>query len=203
MTRTPTTFIGAFLDVAFGGISFTFDAIIQEDAQYSGTLTKNPIESGAEVNDHFFLTPQILTLNIEVSNTPFNPETSDIVNIASQTTGLASNASTERRVAGLEILKKLQAIAEPFGVQTGLDLFENMLILDIKTIDNAENAGVLEAIVTLQEAIFTETQIGLLTKETISDDIKPQAKKLNKGKAQEDTRRKSYAAQAVDKIFGD
>lgn len=208
MKRRPTTFIGVFPNEddpfqPFPGFDLTFDATMQEDAQYSATLTKNPIESGAEVNDHFFLAPRTLTLSIFVSNTPFDPKSTDLVTIANQNAGLASSAGSERRIAGLEILKKLQAIARPFSVQTGLDLFNNMLIIDLKTTDNAESRGELAAVVTMQEAIFTEAENFKLVREVLPPEMKPQAEIKEKGKAQEDAKRKSLAAAAYDKLLGD
>ncbi len=181
-----------------------FDATISESAKYSAVLTKNPIESGAEVNDHFYLAPRTLALEVGVTNTPMNENTNDIINQASQLIGTASSASAERRKSALELLKAIQAGGEPFDVQTGLDLHKNMLILDIATVNNAELSGALVAIVTLQEALFTETSVGLLPREILPTEMKPKAEVKKKGKTQEATGSefKSNAAALADKIFG-
>ena len=46
-----------FIDTILGPVGF--DAVLSETISASSTVTSNPIESGAEVNDHIFTNPKI------------------------------------------------------------------------------------------------------------------------------------------------
>jgi hypothetical protein len=129
-----------------GGL--TFDATFEESHESELNVTDNPVETGVTVSDHAYMSPLRLTITAGVTNTPLYTPGSD---------QFASEVS--RRIKAYELLTTLQRNAEPFDVQTGLKLYKNMLCLNVRTVDNKDNANVLDFVAELREVIIVNTQV--------------------------------------------
>lgn len=103
--------------------------VISESHSSTIEITGNPIETGAEVNDHAYVKPKEVTLDIADANAAL--------------TYNAIVAFQESRV--------------PFYLITGLKLYKNMLVQAIDAYRDKDNYAVLKATVYLREVIIVST----------------------------------------------
>ena len=190
-----TTFIGTILgDIAF-------DAVLSENISASSVVTSNPIETGAEINDHIYANPKSYTLNAGVSNTPLRVLDSDIFSSGST---VGESGGSGRRVAAWEILNKLHIAGEPFTVQAGLETLSNMVIVSLDAPNDSLTSGSLFVSATLVEIIVVSAEESQLSAEQLkSIQTKQQATSgVNKGKVSKVPKtEKSLALQAFE-MFG-
>ena len=92
-------------------------------------ITSNPIETGAEVNDHAYIKPNAVTLEV-----------------ASASAAATYNA-----------LVAFQKSRVPFTLVTGLSVFPNMLIQRVEADRDKDTSHILRARVDLQEVIIVDT----------------------------------------------
>ena len=144
----------------------TFDATFSEEHSSELSVTENPIETGALVSDHAFMKPLKVKVVAGVSDilTPTgNPEYGE---------------GAGRAQTAFEMLCELQKSAEPFDVQTGLKVYENMVCESIQTAQDSQSASILYFTASLREVLIVETESTTYT-------AHPQAQKTkNKGEVQ-------------------
>lgn len=92
-------------------------------------LTSNPIETGAEVNDHAYIKPKKVELEVADGNAAMTYQ--------------ALVAFQESRV--------------PFVLVTGLQMYQNMIITGIDVTRNATHSRVMKATVHIREVKIAET----------------------------------------------
>lgn len=117
--------------IAFSGVigPVPIGVIISEKHGSEVEITGNPIETGAEVNDHAYVRPKEIVLEVADSS--------------AATTFAALVAFQESRV--------------PFTLVTGLTVYEDMLIQSIDATRDAENSRILRATVTCRQVIIVST----------------------------------------------
>mgnify|MGYP000038249421 CR=1 FL=1 len=106
-----------------------FDCVISEDHVSEIEITSNPIETGAEVNDHAYIKPKQVTLDVADANA-----------------ALVFNE-----------LVRFQESRVPFFMITGLTLYRNMLIQAIDATRDKDTARILRATIVLREVIIVST----------------------------------------------
>ena len=131
---------------SMGGL--VFDAVFEETHEAELEVTDNPVETGVVVSDHAFMKPLKVTLSAGVTDTPLVVATND---------PFASDAGRSRRA--FELLTELQKRAEPFDLQTGLKLYENMVCTSIRTSQDKDSSGALLFTAELREVIIVYTQV--------------------------------------------
>lgn len=124
-----------------------FDAVLRESHGADLTITDNPVETGVKVSDHAYMEPRTVTIEAGVSDTPLQ-----------QTAGDSFAGDTSRSRQAYALLEQLQAAAEPFTVQTGLKLYENMLVKRLSADQDSGTAGALLFTAELREVIIVNTQ---------------------------------------------
>ena len=125
-----------------------FDAVFEETHEADLEVTDNPVETGVVVSDHAFMKPLRVKISAGVSDTPLAVVTDD---------PFASDAGRSRRA--FELLTELQKRAEPFDLQTGLKLYENMVCTSIRTSQDKDSSGALLFTAELREVIIVYTQV--------------------------------------------
>lgn len=105
------------------------NVVVREKHSFEIGITSNPIETGAEVNDHAYVMPKKLTLEIADGN------------------------ATETLAA----LVALQESRVPFVCVSGWHVYRNMLVKAINADRDAAFSKVLRATVDLQEVIIVDT----------------------------------------------
>lgn len=159
-----------FIDTLLGPVGF--DAVLSETISASSTVTSNPIETGAEINDHIFTNPKIYTLSAGVTNTPLSLLSDDIFTTGIFTVG---DSGGGRREAAWEVLNILHDAGDTFSVQAGLELLDNMVITSIDTTTDAATQGALLFSATLQQLTIVDTALEQLSAEQLQTIAKPKA----------------------------
>lgn len=131
---------------SMGGL--VFDAVFEETHEAELEVTDNPVETGVVVSDHAYMKPLRVSLSAGVTDTPLAVSTNDT---------FASDAGRSRRA--FELLTELQKKAEPFDLQTGLKLYQNMVCTSIRTSQDKDSSGALLFTAELREVIIVYTQV--------------------------------------------
>lgn len=106
--------------------------VLSEDHSSTIEITGNPIETGAEVNDHAYIKPKEVTLDIADANA-----------------ALTYNA-----------IVRFQESRVPFYLVTGLRLYKDMLVQSIDAYRDKDNSKILKATIYLREVIIVSTATG-------------------------------------------
>jgi len=107
--------------------SIEMDASLDEDHRLDSIVTRNPIEDGSQYSDHIVLLPIVLELTCRVSDTSLY-----YFSIAQAgKEGRANQAYFE--------LVKLQNNRKPFDVDTGIRVYENMVIENLSVPRNSKD----------------------------------------------------------------
>jgi hypothetical protein len=199
-----------FIDVYLGEkpTDVGFDCVPREGITSEAVVTKNPVEVGAEVSDHFYVLPTVVSLQIIVSNTPLREAQDDIVS----KDGFGSTGAKTRASAAWIILKKIQGSAKPFTVQTGFERLTDMVITSMSAERTSETSGALICDIVLTRINLTRTRSILLPIDTVKYqadkvkalgpgfmlqyDMRTKATPVDKGKVQSDET-KTLAYQSI------
>jgi hypothetical protein len=128
-----------------GGL--TFDAVFKESHTAELEVTDNPVEGGVTVSDHAYMKPLMLTITAGVSDTPLAVKEDDL---------FASDSGRSKRA--FELICDLQRLAEPFAVQTGLKLYENIVCTRITADQDKDSSNALLFTAELREVIIVSTE---------------------------------------------
>lgn len=116
-----------------------FDALFSTEHQSSLTITEHPVQTGANISDHVYMDPQILTFEIGMSD----------VMKSSIPGQFSDNAS--RSVSAYLKLRQLQTQGLPITVVTRLGTYKNMMVENITAPEDNKTTFALRATVTLKE----------------------------------------------------
>jgi hypothetical protein len=105
------------------------DVIVRETHRNTLGITENPIETGAKVTDHAYVEPKKLTLEF----------------------------ASDNAVATYNALVRFQESRVPFIIVSGLTVYQNMLIKELRVTRDATYSRVLDGLCELQEAIIVST----------------------------------------------
>lgn len=106
-----------------------------EDHESTISITKVPVEFGADITDHAYIEPKTVTIKGMIGP------------------GFRGIGSFSR-AAGYQALVRYQESRVPFTLITGLDFYRNMLIQSISVPRNPDNANVLEFTAKLQQVLI-------------------------------------------------
>jgi hypothetical protein len=123
---------------------YVFDAVIRTEHQQRIEATQHPVQSGANIKDHAIIMSARVVLEIGMSDAmdSFTP---------GQWTGDASKS-----VNTYQTLKSIAVARQPLTITTRLNVYTNMLLMDISAPDTAETRFGLRATVVFEE-LFTGT----------------------------------------------
>jgi len=126
--------------------SVTIDAVISESATSTATLTKNPVEKGADTTDHIRIEPMKFTARGIVSDTP--------VQIAGNLVNIFKNSGFRISQQVWDKLLILQAKREPFQLVQGLKSYDNIVIEQLTYTQDASTNNVLIFDCTMSEIVL-------------------------------------------------
>lgn len=145
------------------------DVIISEGASSNARVTKNPVENGADMNDHIIIEPMTFNMTAVVSNSISN--ILDLPNALDRT----------RAQSAWNDLLELQTSRVPFTLVQGLKSYNNVVIQSLTESQDKDTSKGLFFTATLTEIIIASTD-GAPTTTYISSDISDQmAPKQNGG----------------------
>lgn len=156
---------------SMGGL--VFDAVFREQHESSLEVTENPVETGVEVADHAYMAPLRCTISAGVSDVTLRDNPSDPY---AQGQGRAREA--------FRLLTELQAKAEPFDVQTGLKLYENMVCTRLSTEQDKDSSSALIFTAELRQVIVVNTQTVTYPPRKSGSTNQQASKKREKGEQQ-------------------
>jgi len=143
---------------------FDFDSVVSEDHTSRLEICENPVETGVLMSDHVFMRPRELVIQAVVTNTPLEMRTPDHDKVTELNTDKAwlipadSTDSETRAQRAFGLLLALQESGNPFNIQTGLKLYEDMLVKELTTTTDANTEGGLVFRATVREVQFTSTE---------------------------------------------
>ena len=127
------------------------DVTIKESATANNKVTKNPVESGADMNDHIIIEPMSFTMVGAVSNVGGN--------IIEQTGNIAASAlgAKSRGPATWEDLLRLRRDKKVFTLVQGIKSYENVTLLSLTQNTDKSTANALFFSASFTEVIFPGT----------------------------------------------
>ena len=149
-----------------------FDATFTEDHTSDLEVTDNPIETGALVSDHAFMLP----LRVQI--------TAGVSDILTPSGNPAYGGGSGRAQTAFQLLTELQKAAEPFIVQTGLKVYENMVCESIRTSQDRDSANILYFTASLREVLIVETESTTYPPRAGGSTTQQASKPVNRGETQ-------------------
>jgi hypothetical protein len=137
------------------------DAVINEGASATVRVTENPVEFGANMNDHIITEPMAFTVTGIVSNISSN-KIGQFLRVPT----IFSQGITKSKEAW-EALLKLQANGSLFELVQGLKTYSNVTILSLNHNSDKDTANGLFFTATMKEIIFAGAEI--ITKEQFTE----------------------------------
>ena len=133
------------------------DVIVNESAQSSATITANPVENGADVNDHIIINPMTFSMTGIISDTKV--QILGGFTAAQQiTSGDAFTKDDTPSKDAWESLLELQAERIPFTLVTNLKEYDNVVIENLSTSQDKDTSNALIFTANMKEIIFVGIQ---------------------------------------------
>ena len=174
-----------------GQPAFDFDTVISEGHTSRLSIMENPVETGVLVADHSFMMPRELEIYGVVSDVwlgmrdPDNGTRPGPLNLDKPWLVPASSGdSSSRCQRAFQLLLGKQASGDPFDVQAGLRLYQNMLCPEITANQDKRTAGALLFRAVLREVQFRSTQTVVYTPRADKKTTRQAAKKTTTGEQQ-------------------
>lgn len=125
----------------------------------SATATAQALESGAPINDHIILNPNVIEIEFEVSNVdaPF---------------GGFSGTSGVRAILTVQLLLKMHRDRELHTIVTRHNIYRNMALLKPEIAHRAPYSGAIVGKVTFQQMNFTSLANVAVPIEQVADSVK-------------------------------
>ena len=157
------------------------DGVMSYNGNLGVTLTKNPVQKNADINDHRIKQPKTLTLEVGVSNDVITGGlASSVRRMLSQTVNnLLGTDLDDRRIQTFENFKNLMYNGKPFTVVTPHGIYENMLLVGIRPFTKDDNIGLFQGYLDFQEVIMfssVQQKSTAPTKKTVSGIINDKLK---------------------------
>ncbi|RLB89590.1 MAG: hypothetical protein DRH26_11255 [Deltaproteobacteria bacterium] len=137
------------------------DIIITEGAVASSRVTENPVEFGANMNDHIIIEPMAFSISGVVSNVSSNK----LEQFAKIPTIFSKN--TARSKEAWEALLELMVDKTPFTLIQGLAKYDNIVILSLVENQDKDTANGLFFTATMKEVIYAGAEV--VTEEQFED----------------------------------
>lgn len=121
--------------------AYVFDGVIRAEHTQKLEYTRNPVQTGAPIADHAYVTPPTVTAEIHMSD-------------AMQSYVIDQWADADSRsVSAYRTLLRLQASRQPIAIFTRLNQYENMLIADVYAVEEQDTRYGLRAMVTFVQIL--------------------------------------------------
>lgn len=129
-------------------ISYIFDILFDETHDNENTITQNPVQTGAPVNDQVYRQPNLYTLNIGTSDC-----------MSSVIPGQFSSDSS-RSASAVDLLQGWQQNAQQLTILTSIGpVYNNMVIRSLTVTRDATTQTAMKATVVFQEVIMATANI--------------------------------------------
>jgi len=123
-----------------------FDAFLKTTHTSKLTITEHPVQTGGSLNDHAFMQPRELVMEIGMSD------------VAMSLVPGQFSQRYSRSVTAFEVLQQLQQLRVPIQVHTRLGIYQNMLIETLSAPDDGASYHRLKCTVTLREVLVAQVK---------------------------------------------
>jgi len=160
--------------------------VLLEEHTGSVSLTKNPVEAGADITDHAIVQPDIINIQGVITDTPLGAAAiGQIINTVTNLFGTSNDSNLTRSQQAYAAFIELKNRAEPLEVETKLKTYSNMVITGVSTSQDKDSSRALFINLTLEEVILTESETLNLTESDVFGDVSKTATSVvDKGKQQ-------------------
>ncbi len=134
---------------------YYFDAVIRAEHEQSAVVTLNPVQTGADIADHAYVIPPRLVIEIRQSDS-----------MASYSMGQWADGPS-KSVSAYQTLVNLQAKRQPLEIATRLRQYDQMIITDIRAVEDERTRHTLNALVTFTGVLTASVSLAA-TSSTIS-----------------------------------
>lgn len=139
---SPALTMTATDPVTLNTTAYVFDSVMKIEHISPVVLTQNPVLTGANVNDHAYVLPAQVIVEIGMS---------DAMQSFSPTLWIDGPS---RSVNAYQTLVAIRSALQPVQLSTRLNDYDNMLIANIRAEDDASTTYGLRAIITFEQVIF-------------------------------------------------
>lgn len=128
---------------------------VAETHERQSQITKNPVEQGVDISDHVQILPRTLVIEGAVSNTPIR-FLSGVRSVLSSAFSLITDGNLGKSLTAnaYDALVKLHEDKEPIDIETGFDLYTNMLLKSLRVPRDQNSGSVMRF-----QAVFEEVVI--------------------------------------------
>jgi hypothetical protein len=156
---------------------FFFDAVLREEHVSSLKITSHPVQTGANITDHSYVEPAVLTMKIAMSDAMDDLHDGQFIRYTPKD---ADKPSYSKSVSAYRVLLDMQESRVPISVHTRLKTYTNMLIENITAPDDAKTLHGLKCTITLRE-IFV---VNVTKTKNVREDMKHYTEVNDMGKKQ-------------------
>jgi hypothetical protein len=135
-----------------------FDSVLSEAHDFEIAIVDDPVETGVSLSDHAYRKPRKLQMEVAVSDTPLLSDGKGTPSAQLATTWTNGGSVRRSVVAWNYIVDKANTFAI-FDVQTGLELYQNMMFEAGSASTTKDTAGCLRATIKLKQITFATTQM--------------------------------------------
>lgn len=185
-----------------GGIEL--DSVLLEDHTGAVSLTKNPVEAGADITDHAIVQPDVITIRGVITDTPLGTAAiGQIINTVTNLFGASNSSNLTRSQQAYAAFVELKNQAEPLEIDTKLKTYSNMIITSLNTSQDKDSSRALYINLTLEEVILTESEtISLGEDDVFSDVSKTASSVVEKGKQEVNSVTETVNSSILNTIIG-
>lgn len=134
-----------------------FDSVISEAHEFEIAIPDDPVETGVSISDHAYAKPRKLQMEVAVSDCPLLSDGKGTPAAQLATTWTSGGGVRRSVVAWNYIVQKANEFAI-FDVQTGLELYQNMMFEAGSATTTLDTAGKLRATIKLKRVTFAATR---------------------------------------------
>lgn len=133
--------------------ALTIDVSIREIHSLQADITRFPVEAGASITDHIINQPRTLTIDGLISDTPSSL-------VALVVPGLVTGlVSTPPSIEAFDKMKSWWGNKQILDVQTGLDVYTNMVIRDFSFPKDTNTGRALRFTISMEEIVRVSSTI--------------------------------------------
>lgn len=165
------------------------DAVLSESHREFNTVTRNPVEFGADIADHITVEPVEVSIIAEVTDTPLGFSSfGEIVNNTTNLFGSATESNVTRSAAAYKRLIDLKNERRLVTIQTKLQTYTDMAILDINTIQDADNSNCVNLLINAVKVNISKSQTVDIPKDVLAEGADQQQSTSETNRGQQNTK---------------
>ncbi len=135
------------------------DVTILEHHHDSLTMTRHPVEKGANITDHAYKEPADLTIRCGWGDSTFASLINSVIDISDSELLSRAIGNTLSIDEVYEALLKMQEDRETLTIYTGKRKYDDMLLVDINVMTDLETENSLMATLKFRQVLYVSTSI--------------------------------------------